>query len=72
MLCHAPFLGITVDPSGLLTLCCATSDREYFKTHIDDVDDLQEFFLGDKYTHVRNIMKSENFFIFVLYCTQRR
>jgi len=59
MLCHAPFLGITVDPSGLLTLCCATSDREYFKTHIDDVDDLQEFFLGDKYTHVRNIMKSE-------------
>ena len=62
MLCKAPFLGMTIDPSGILTLCCNTSDRNYFRTNITDVDDLSEFFLGEKYNYVREIMKKDGMF----------
>ena len=57
MLCKAPFLGITIDPSGWLTLCCATDNREYFKSKITDVEDLNDFFHSEKYTSVRKTMK---------------
>ena len=57
MLCKAPFLGLTIDPSGLLALCCATNNREYFKTKITDVEDLNDFFLGEKYDNIRKQMK---------------
>ena len=58
MLCNAPFLGLTIDPSGWLTLCCNTTDREYFKSNIADIDDLTEFFLSDKYEDIREKMKT--------------
>lgn len=59
MLCKAPFLGLTIDPSGWLTLCCNTTDREYFKSNITDVNDLSDFFLSDKYQHIRDKMKTD-------------
>ena len=62
MLCKAPFLGMTIDPNGWLTLCCNTSDRTYFKTKITDIEDLNDFFLGEKYNHIRDIMKKEGMF----------
>ena len=59
MLCNAPFLGLTIDPSGWLTLCCNTTDREYFKSNISDIDDLTEFFLSDEYQYIRDKMNSD-------------
>lgn len=59
MLCKAPFLGITVDPSGTIVLCCATSNKNYFKTNINDVESLNDFFLGPSYQHVRDIMAKD-------------
>ena len=59
MLCKAPFLGLTIDPSGWLTLCCATNNRQYFKTRVQDVEDLNDFFLGEEYEHLRKQMKSD-------------
>lgn len=57
MLCQAPFLGITIDPAGWLTLCCATSNREYFKSKITDVKDLNDFFQGEEYNYIRKQMQ---------------
>lgn len=59
MLCKAPFLGLTIDPAGWLTLCCATTNREYFSTKITDVEDLNDFFLGEEYNAIRKQMKSD-------------
>lgn len=59
MLCKAPFLGLTIDPAGWLSLCCATNNREYFSTKITDVEDLNDFFLGEEYDHIRKQMKEE-------------
>lgn len=59
MLCQAPFLGVTVDPSGWIQLCCATLNRTYFKTKITDIDDLNEFFLGDPYNDIRKQMEND-------------
>ena len=59
MLCKAPFLGLTIDPAGWLSLCCATNDREYFSTKITDVEDLNKFFLGEEYEDIRKQMKRD-------------
>lgn len=59
MLCKAPFLGITIDPAGWLTLCCNTSDKKYFKSNITEVDDLTDFFLSDEYQYIRDKMKTD-------------
>lgn len=58
MLCKAPFLGITIDPSGRIQLCCATNNRNYFGKKITDVDDLEDFFLSISYDKIRADMKS--------------
>lgn len=62
MLCKAPFLGLTIDPAGWLTLCCNTSDKKYFKSNITDVDDLTDFFLSDEYEDIRDKMKIDGMF----------
>ena len=59
MLCNAPFLGLTIDPSGSIVLCCATNDRNYLKTNINDIDSLTDFFLGPEYQQVRDIITKE-------------
>jgi MoaA/NifB/PqqE/SkfB family radical SAM enzyme len=59
MLCKAPFLGLTIDPAGWLSLCCATNNRKYFSTQITDIEDLNDFFLGEEYSHIREQMKDE-------------
>ena len=56
MLCKAPFLGLTIDPSGAIVLCCASKDRDYLKTNINDIESLNDFFLGPEYQHVRDTM----------------
>lgn len=58
MLCKAPFLGITIDPSGWIQLCCATNDRRYFNKKITDIDNLNDFFLSSSYDKIREDMRS--------------
>ena len=43
-LCKAPFAGIEISPEGNIVLCCMA--RKHILTHIDDVDDLEEFYSG--------------------------
>ena len=59
MLCKAPFLGLTIDPSGVIVLCCATNNRDYFKTNINDIESLNDFFLGPEYQHVRDVITKD-------------
>lgn len=60
MFCKAPFLGMTIDPSGLITMCCNTSDRNQFGgVKIEDVDDLEEFFQNEQYEQLRDAMWDE-------------
>lgn len=59
MLCKAPFLGVTIDPSGWIQLCCATNNRQYFNKKITDIDDLNDFFLSSFYDKIRSDMKSQ-------------
>lgn len=59
MLCKAPFVGLTIDPSGQIIMCCATGDRQQFNAKITDVEDLTEFFRGKQYEHLRSKMTSE-------------
>ena len=57
MRCTFPWTGMLIDPAGYLTLCCAikgSGQGKYFGgVHIDDVDDLTEFFNGPQYTQAR-------------------
>ena len=49
--CYIPFHGFCIDPSGFLTYCCMDNlkanwpdkKRVYGRTHIEDVEDLQEW-----------------------------
>jgi MoaA/NifB/PqqE/SkfB family radical SAM enzyme len=43
-LCKAPFAGLEIGPTGYIVLCCMAP--RYFLGHIDDVDDLEEFYNG--------------------------
>lgn len=57
--CYIPFHGFCIDPQGWLTMCCMdprgeikwqknkeeTFPRLYKKSHIDDVEDLQEWWV---------------------------
>ena len=61
MFCKAPFAGVTIDPSGLITLCCNTNDRKYFAANINDVKSLKDVFFGKKFEELRNTMASEGF-----------
>lgn len=58
MFCKAPFVGLTIDPQGYIALCC-TSDRHYLKTHIEDVKDLNDFFLDKKMEQVREMFSTK-------------
>lgn len=51
--CNAPFLGMTVDPSGQISPCCAFYDRQHFNTSISDVDNLDTFFQSTAYNTLR-------------------
>ena len=60
MFCKAPFLGITIDPNGLITMCCNTSDRNQFGgLTIEEVDDLEDFFQSQTYEDLRDVMMDE-------------
>lgn len=61
MFCKAPFTGLTIDPAGWLIMCCNTGDREQFGVKIDEVEDLQEFFLSKQYESLRNKIKKDGF-----------
>ena len=43
-LCKAPFAGLEIGPDGKIVLCCMASRHDL--AHIDDVDDIEEFYNG--------------------------
>ena len=43
-LCKAPFAGFEIGPEGYIVLCCMSPGT--YLGHIDDVDDLEEFYNG--------------------------
>ena len=43
-LCKAPFAGLEISPDGQIVLCCMSSRNHL--AHIDDVDDIEEFYNG--------------------------
>ena len=43
-LCKAPFAGLEIGPDGNIVLCCMASRHDL--AHIDDVDDIEEFYNG--------------------------
>ena len=54
-ICKAPFVGMTIDPQGEIELCCNNrKSGKIFGTNIEDVEDLEEFFLSKSYQAVRN------------------
>lgn len=55
--CTFPWTGMVINPQGNITVCCAYTDRKSLG-HIDDIDDLNDFFLDDSYTNLRQ--KFEN------------
>ena len=61
MYCKAPFAGITIDPSGQVTLCCNTTNRKYFQSNINQIKSLKDIFYGEKYEDLRKTMLTEGF-----------
>jgi hypothetical protein len=61
MFCKAPFAGITIDPSGWVTLCCNTTNRKYFQANINTIDSLKDIFFGEKFNDLRKTMSEEGF-----------
>ena len=55
--CYWPWVGLTIDPNGYITLCCNSHERTYLKTHIDDIDNILEFFLSETMSDVRGIFR---------------
>ena len=52
--CTFPWTGMTIDPSGMINVCCTYRNKRTAPLgNISDVDDLEEFFLGDSYTELR-------------------
>jgi hypothetical protein len=48
---------MVIDPQGNITVCCNYTDRKSLG-HINDVDDIADFFLGDSYTELRSMFKN--------------
>ena len=52
--CTFPWTGMTIDPNGQINVCCTYKDKRTASLgNISNVDDLEEFFLGDAYTKLR-------------------
>ena len=55
--CTFPWTGMVINPQGNISVCCAYSDKTPLG-HINDIDDLNEFFLEDSYTNLRQKFKN--------------
>lgn len=52
--CTFPWTGMTIDPQGQINVCCTYRNKRGEPLgNISDVEDLEEFFLGDSYTKLR-------------------
>ena len=58
-LCKVPFSGFEISPEGNIVLCCM-SPRSVLK-HIDDVDDLEEFYNGPVMEKYRQAMEDNKY-----------
>jgi MoaA/NifB/PqqE/SkfB family radical SAM enzyme len=52
-LCKAPFSGLTVNPTGSITLCCSGGPVTTPLGHISEVDSLQQFYNSEIMENVR-------------------
>jgi len=54
-LCRHPFVGLVVNPSGHITVCCRASSnwKPIEANHIDEIDDLTDFYNGAYFQAIR-------------------
>ena len=57
-ICALPFAGITITPSGHISLCCAYDDKPL--GHISEIDSLSSFYNGNKLSDIRQSMVNES------------
>ena len=58
-LCKAPFAGFEISPEGYIVLCCM-APRNVLE-HIDDIDDLEEFYNGPVMEKYRQAMEDNKY-----------
>jgi|TARA_B100001964_G_scaffold70952_1_gene80496 sulfatase maturation enzyme AslB (radical SAM superfamily) len=58
-LCKAPFAGLEISPEGYIVLCCAAPRNVL--AHIDDIDDLEEFYNGPVMEKYRQSLEDGNY-----------
>ena len=58
-LCKAPFSGLEISPDGQIVLCCMSSRNHL--AHIDDVDDIEEFYNGSIMEKYRQELEDGNY-----------
>jgi len=58
-LCKAPFAGLEISPDGQIVLCCMSSRNHL--AHIDDVDDIEEFYNGSIMEKYRQELEDGNY-----------
>lgn len=56
-LCKAPFSGLTVNPTGSITLCCSTAHIPL--GHISKVDSLKKFYNSDVIEKIRSLHENK-------------
>jgi len=57
-LCKAPFSGLTVNPTGSITLCCVTSHIPI--GHISKIESLQQFYNSDVMENIRSLHENKS------------
>lgn len=58
-LCKMPYVGIVINPQGNLSYCCMGVREIYNISHIEEVEDLNDFFINStKLNEVREMFKS--------------
>ena len=55
-LCKSPFTGLYIGPQGHIVLCCMA--QHHFLGHIDDIEDLEEFYNGPKMEKIRTKLEA--------------
>lgn len=58
LICALPFAGITITPSGHVSLCCAYDDKPL--GHISEIDSLCEFYNGNTMSNIRQVMTNQS------------
>ena len=58
-LCKSPFTGLYIGPQGHIVLCCMSQNHRL--EHIDDIEDLEEFYNGPKVENIRKQLEAGDY-----------